>query len=376
PVHLEKSTCLRRAQNNQLGRCPPRLARERARAPRAPARAEAMPRPPVGGERGGGGKGRHGERGAGRAARRGGKKMRLPIGWQGCSEDHAPVALYTNYCGTAAPVAHGGHGHRQVFGSPVPHDAGSLGQGMLPGQYCPAEQNVGLHAGPGGYCDGTCTTETFSGDGTTLACDGTSSAEAPGHGHRQVFGSPVPHDAGSLGQGMLPGQYCPAEQNVGLHAGPGGYCDGTCTTETFSGDGTTLACDGTSSAEAPGHGHRQVFGSPVPHDAGSLGQGMLPGQYCPAEQNVGLHAGPGGYCDGTCTTEAFSGVSKPWTRDGTCSAEAQSCSSSVSAATAAPAAAWVAQAKASSARARRAGAILGMVEARAGREWLARVGPW
>ncbi|CAK0846933.1 unnamed protein product, partial [Prorocentrum cordatum] len=110
PVHLEKSTCLRRAQNNQLGRCPPRLARERARAPRAPAR------------------------------------------------DHAPVALYTNYCGTAAPVAHGGHGHRQVFGSPVPHDAGSLGQGMLPGQYCPAEQNVGLHAGPGGYCDGTCTT--------------------------------------------------------------------------------------------------------------------------------------------------------------------------------------------------------------------------
>ncbi|CAK0846931.1 unnamed protein product, partial [Prorocentrum cordatum] len=178
--------------------------------------------------------GRHGERGAGRAARRGGKKMRLPIGWQGCSEDHAPVALYTNYCGTAAPVAHGGHGHRQVFGSPVPHDAGSLGQGMLPGQYCPAEQNVGLHAGPGGYCDGTCTT--------------------------------------------------------------------------------------------------------------------------------------GG--------QAFSGVSKPWTRDGTCSAEAQSCSSSVSAATAAPAAAWVAQAKASSARARRAGAILGMVEARAGREWLARVGPW
>ncbi|CAK0846932.1 unnamed protein product, partial [Prorocentrum cordatum] len=238
PVHLEKSTCLRRAQNNQLGRCPPRLARERARAPRAPARAEAMPRPPGGGGTGaggeGGGRGRHGERGAGRAARRGGKKMRLPIGWQGCSEDHAPVALYTNYCGTAAPVAHGGHGHRQVFGSPVPHDAGSLGQGMLPGQYCPAEQNVGLHAGPGGYCDGTCTT--------------------------------------------------------------------------------------------------------------------------------------GG--------QAFSGVSKPWTRDGTCSAEAQSCSSSVSAATAAPAAAWVAQAKASSARARRAGAILGMVEARAGREWLARVGPW
>ncbi|CAK0846937.1 unnamed protein product, partial [Prorocentrum cordatum] len=270
----------------------------------APRPSQSRSHAPTASRRRGGGRGRHGERGAGRAARRGGKKMRLPIGWQGCSEDHAPVALYTNYCGTAAPVAHGGHGHRQVFGSPVPHDAGSLGQGMLPGQYCPAEQNVGLHAGPGGYCDGTCTTETFSGDGTTLACDGTSSAEAPGHGHRQVFGSPVPHDAGSLGQGMLPGQYCPAEQNVGLHAGPGGYCDGT------------------------------------------------------------------------CTTEAFSGVSKPWTRDGTCSAEAQSCSSSVSAATAAPAAAWVAQAKASSARARRAGAILGMVEARAGREWLARVGPW
>ncbi|CAK0846938.1 unnamed protein product, partial [Prorocentrum cordatum] len=198
----------------------------------APRPSQSRSHAPTASRRRGGGRGRHGERGAGRAARRGGKKMRLPIGWQGCSEDHAPVALYTNYCGTAAPVAHGGHGHRQVFGSPVPHDAGSLGQGMLPGQYCPAEQNVGLHAGPGGYCDGT------------------------------------------------------------------------------------------------------------------------------------------------CTTEAFSGVSKPWTRDGTCSAEAQSCSSSVSAATAAPAAAWVAQAKASSARARRAGAILGMVEARAGREWLARVGPW